>query len=362
MGSSVKILFANADYGGCGHYRMIYPGQAAARAQALRVEFDQNLPIHRTIHARPEVVGVGDIDADVLVLQRPLKRVVAQSIPFWQKKGIPVVVDVDDDFSCLNAQNKAWALYHPKYSPEENWNWMKQAAAAADLVTCSTPALAQRYGGRGNAIVLENCVPEEYLSFARRGDGRTVGWSGFESFHAGDLEVTRGGVAQAVATGECHFLNVGNGIGVARALGLPFEDEEGTSAHTGGRQFQDFQYTLGQLDVGIVPLADTKFNQGKSYLKGLEYAAAGVPFVASPVPSYTRLWNEGLGMLAPDRGKDWKRAILSFFRDKNHRDYVAEAGRDLVKEKFTYEKNYWRWCEAYEAVLESRIRQNLEVV
>jgi len=337
---------------------MIYPGQAAARAGEVQVEFTQQLPIHRTVQTVPQVKGVGDINADVLVLQRPLHRVVAQSIPFWQKKGIPVVVDVDDDFSSLHPSNKAWALYHPKYNQEENWNWMKQAAAAADLVITSTPALADRYGGRGNAIVIENYVPEEYLTLPRRGDGRTLGWGGFVSFHGDDLEVTRGGVAMAVASGECHFLNVGNGIEVARRLGLPFDDDNGTSPHTGGRQFQDYQYTLGQLDVGIVPLADTRFNAGKSWLKGLEYAAAGVPFVASPVPEYVRLVREyGLGYLANDRAKDWKKSILSLFTDDSLRESLSRRYRDIIRMDLTYEKNWWRWAEAWESVLESRIKK-----
>ena len=340
---------------------MIYPGQAAARYGDIGVKFTQELPIHRTVHTRPEVTGVGEIEEDVLVIQRPLQRVVAQSIPFWQKKGVPVVVDVDDDFSSLHPSNKAWALYHPKYNPEENWEWMKKACAAADLVICSTPALAERYGPRGNAIVIENCVPEEYLTLPHRGNGRTVGWSGFVSFHGDDLEVTHGGVARAVETGECDFLNVGNGIGVAKALDLPYTDEAGTSAATGGRQFVDFQYTLGQLDVGIVPLANTKFNAGKSYLKGLEYAAAGIPFVASPVPSYERLYSLGLGWLATDKAKSWKNQILLLIRDDKQREYEAEAGRDLVKEKFTYEVNWERWADAWESVLESRVRSSIGV-
>src|SRR5205085_863761 len=34
------------------------------------------------------------------------------------------------------------------------------------------------------------------------------------------------------------------------------------------------------IDIGIVPLADVPFNHAKSRIKGMEYAAAGVPFAA----------------------------------------------------------------------------------
>ena len=37
---------------------------------------------------------------------------------------------------------------------------------------------------------------------------------------------------------------------------------------------------IDNITVGMVPLALTPFNQAKSYIKGLEFAARGVPFVA----------------------------------------------------------------------------------
>ncbi len=36
--------------------------------------------------------------------------------------------------------------------------------------------------------------------------------------------------------------------------------------------------------VGIAPLVDRPFNRSKSWIKGLEYSAFGLPFVASPLP------------------------------------------------------------------------------
>ncbi len=353
----LKVLCANADLGGCGYYRLIFPGETCAQDEGIEVEFNQHLPIHRTVELRPRVVAVADLDINVLVLQRPLQRVVAQSIPFWQKKGIAVVVDVDDDFSCLHPQHKARILYDPKRNPETNWDWMRYAAKHADLVTCSTPALAQRYGAHGNAIVLENCVPEAYLKVPKQSSGNTVGWAGFTTMHIDDLRVTRGGVAEAVKTGDCRFLCVGNGEEVGEQLGLDLP-----IAVTGGVAFDEYPNALAHLDVGLVPLLDTKFNEGKSYLKGLEYAALGIPFIASSVAAYRDLWGRGLGYLAPDRARDWKRQILALVRDPQRIEYEGEILKDLVNQDHTYEGQWHRWAEAWDMARERRILGNLEAV
>ena len=58
--------------------------------------------------------------------------------------------------------------------------------------------------------------------------------------------------------------------------------------------------SVAELGVGLVPLLDSAFNRAKSWLKGLEYAALGVPFVASPTPEYVKLAGLGAGLLADD--------------------------------------------------------------
>jgi hypothetical protein len=63
------------------------------------------------------------------------------------------------------------------------------------------------------------------------------------------------------------------------------------------------------MDIGIVPLRDTPFNRAKSAIKGLEYAAAGVPFIAQNLDSYASLRNDlGVGRIAK-RPTDWIRHI-----------------------------------------------------
>jgi hypothetical protein len=61
---------------------------------------------------------------------------------------------------------------------------------------------------------------------------------------------------------------------------------------------------LFTFDIGIVPLSDIPFNHAKSALKGLEYASAGIPFVAAGLPEYQRCADMGVGRTARS-DDDW---------------------------------------------------------
>ena len=61
------------------------------------------------------------------------------------------------------------------------------------------------------------------------------------------------------------------------------------------------------FDIGIAPLNDIPFNHAKSWIKPLEYAAAGIPSIMSKSPEYVRFKEKyGVGRIAK-RYRDWVR-------------------------------------------------------
>lgn len=339
----MRVTLHPCDDTGCGHYRMYYPGRALAGE--LDVRFETEIPGRASRTEPRRITSVGQVYADVVVLQRPMLRLVGEAIPFIRAQGVAVVVDIDDDMGALHPNHVA----HAHMTRDMNGRHLHRACAAADLVTVTTPALAERYGSRGNAVVIPNYVPRSLTDVPRGSDGRTVGWSGFAGTHPGDLAVTLGGVADAVRDAGARFLSVGPVRGVAEGLGLP-EDP----SSTGPVPFEGYPAALALLDVGIVPLLDSKFNAAKSCLKGLEYAALGVPFVASPRADYARLNADGIGLLAGDKRKDWRRRVGQLLADPAAREEVALMGREAVRERHTYETEAWRWAEAWAEAVERR--------
>lgn len=349
----MRVYVFPADLSGCGSYRLIWPAQAL-RAQGHDVTVvipDQrtgDVGLRGMQDQRGDLVSVNvPPDADVMVFQRITMRQLAQAVPLIRAQGVAVVVDMDDDLTCIHPANIAWSAMHPtRGKPGHSWHNATQACVDATLVTVSTPALLKTYAPHGRGVVVENCVPERYLHVPHA-DSAAIGWGGSTHSHPDDLQTVGTSVARLAREG--HQVGVvGDGIGVRAALGLDAEP-----AASGVVSLEQWPTALAGLGVGVAPLAESRFNAGKSWLKPLEYAACGVPWVASPRAEYRRLHHDyGIGVLA-DRPKDWYRHLKALAGDPSRRREMSEAGRAAAAH-LTIEGNAWRWVDAWERAFRSQ--------
>lgn len=354
----MKVVCHPADTGACGAYRVEWPARALADA-GRPVSVLRDTPYRAQF--QPSVFGdriIGldqSVSADVVVLQRPLHRHRFELIGALQAQGVAVVVEVDDDFHAIHPQNPAWKNTNPLRDNDMNRDWLMRSCAVADLVTVSTPALAKRYGAHGRVVVVRNRVPAHYCDldggayadmYLTRPSKLALGWSGSVATHPTDLQAV-GGITQEVLDGsDACFLAVGTGVRVKNALGL--RDEP---LATGWVPLEAYAEALSLLDVGMVPLALTDFNEAKSALKGLEMAALGVPFVASPTAEYRRLAQEGVGWVA-ESPAEWRDLLLQLVNDRAHREAMSEAWRETVKAEHTIEGTCGEWWHAWETARE----------
>lgn len=344
----MRIAVWPADEQGCGHYRLIFPARALL-AQGADVRIDRTGPVCEWSQdwsrlSRPpstaHIVKVRPYDADVVVIQRPARQHWTEMIPHLQAQGIRVVVDVDDLFDSIPKGNRAWQDYQSggRY-PAVAHSWIDEACKVADVVTCTTPLLLKRYG-YGHGIVIPNLVPESYLSIDSFHYRNTVGWSGIVGTHTGDLELTDGAVAQAIR-GDWEFHTIGPVDGVQSALKLDVEPSA-----TGYLAFESWAPAVAELDIGIVPLGPSLFNEAKSALKASEFAAVGVPVVMSPTPDNLRLHRLGVGLVAESRGQ-WNRLISKLIGSDDFRAEIAGRGREVMATQ-TYEAHAGRWLDAWQ--------------
>ncbi|MBA7607174.1 hypothetical protein ES703_14332 [subsurface metagenome] len=89
---------------------------------------------------------------------------------------------------------------------------------------------------------------------------------------------------------------------------------------------------LAQSHIGLAPLPDNKFTQSRFCFKILQYAAAGLPVVASPVGANTEHIQEGTnGFLACDCS-DWVDKISRLLNDSKLRKQMGLAARADVRQ------------------------------
>lgn len=105
---------------------------------------------------------------------------------------------------------------------------------------------------------------------------------------------------------------------------------------------------IAHLDFGLAPLDFTPWNQGKCGLKVLQYWAAGIPVVASPVGVHKQMIQDGEnGMLAANRN-EWTGKLLALIKDTALRRRVIEKGRQTVREKYSLQALAPRFLSLFE--------------
>lgn len=328
--------------------------------------------------------------ADTVILNRPLDPGIAEQVRLWRAEGRTVIVDMDDDFDAVVPEHRIAG----KYTTEH----LHAACRAASVVTCSTPALAERYG-YGHGVVLRNCIPESYLSVTRRSrirDGweATDSWSGQHlpsnptplpgygtQLSAGSPPAAPSQYPGGVWVGWYGSLGshprdpAAAGQGVGAALNPHYDaefvfagppDDAPRLAEIFGLQREvralgffsmiGLIQVIAEFDIGIVPLELNPFNEAKSWLKGLEFAAVGVPVLASPTDEYLRAEVEGGCQVVPGN-QDWRGWLSELIRFPTLRAEQAARGREWAA-TWTYEQHAgdWRaiWYPAGQASADNR--------
>jgi glycosyltransferase involved in cell wall biosynthesis len=164
----------------------------------------------------------------------------------------------------------------------------ERLARGADVVVCVSPPLVDAWKGRGyRAVLVPNGCDAAALASARalpdppdvRLRRPIVGYVGQLSsrIDLGLLEAVAGQGHSVLLVGRLrHDLRVGR---LDTLLG--FEHVQWVDQRPAG----EVASYLGVMDVGVVPYAPTGFNRASFPLKILEYLAAGLPVVSTPLPA-----------------------------------------------------------------------------
>lgn len=317
-----SVVFWAGVGGGTAHYRCKTPGAALGRLgwDVRFVEDDDS-----------------DLRADVVVLQRVLSPITLQLIEGLQANGIKVVYDIDDWYDGVPECNP--------FQADELLPLLHDCLERADLITCSTPELAEGYARFGPTRVLENYLdPDIWSGNDHYRQPRTkvhVGWMGAAGHRSDDLDELRPWLPQFLDEHpEVRFVLAGSDektfadLGIAGLVCPPARDHI--------RPYEHLPAMLAWFDIGLVPLAQSRFNQAKSWCKGLEYAAMGVPVLASPSREYRRFVRPGVnGQLV--RKHNWAGALEAVLADLD----TYRAGARMTAAAHRIDSHIHRWVDAY---------------
>ncbi|MFE9444697.1 glycosyltransferase family 4 protein [Streptomyces sp. NPDC006602] len=102
------------------------------------------------------------------------------------------------------------------------------------------------------------------------------------------------------------------------------------------------------MDLGLMPLQLDAYSLGKCGYKLLQYAAAGLPAVATPLGVNAELLS-GFGMPAARTQDDWTSAILALIGSSAAiRERLGRSAREIAGRSYSYDAWLPRWAAALE--------------
>jgi glycosyltransferase involved in cell wall biosynthesis len=92
---------------------------------------------------------------------------------------------------------------------------------------------------------------------------------------------------------------------------------------------------LQGFDIGVMPLDDTAWSRGKCGFKLLQYMAAGLPAVASPVGVNRSIIQDGENGLLADTPDEWSDALGRLIENSSLRSRLGRAARRTVETRYS---------------------------
>jgi hypothetical protein len=289
---------------------------------------------------------------DIIVFKLIMHQRILEVMHKAKSMGQTIVVDIDDWHDGLSETNRAHAVTDPNVNPENNREIYNEIIKLADAIVVSTPFLGNYYSQLNpncymvrNGIDLERWKQKE----VRYTNKPTIGWVGATPWRSRDLESLSGWVGDYINKNDLRFHHSGHVLKDAEwacdLLGI----ERTRSSILPLQPILDYPKLFEPIDIGIVALNDVEFNHAKSFIKGLEYVAAGIPFISSYSPEYQILADNGVGRIA--RTQDEWEYHLNELRDPSMRHDEAQVNLEKVRELFTMKERGPEWDFVYRSIL-----------
>lgn len=350
------VMVIPSDRGGCGHYRQIWPGQAVA---ATRPDWQVDVVAPESVQAGfvsgkfVGMKGFPDPLPDLLVMQRVGTPGQLAALRWAQERGVATVIDFDDAMWCIDKGNSAWESWNSPTSVQ-SWRLCDEAATLADLVTVTTEGLANRYGRKhGRTEVIPNFVPHAATEIPRSDENErfTAGWAGFTKTHPGDCKISAP-AAQAILDNGGALRVVADAPGAAAEWGVDPSLVDNIPPQPLGAEYYK---ALGLLDLMLVGLQPTTFNQSKSTLKVLEAGSQAVPAIAAATRPHRELVKRGFPLTTVESPSEWADAAKQYASlDGDDKLALEHAVWLATQTEHTIEGNAERWAQAWERAMKRR--------
>ncbi len=244
--------------------------------------------------------------------------------------GAHCLMDLDD-----GSMQRIDGSWYPDHDRSRRSKWFGRM----DRVVVSCDELAewvQQMGARSTSVIPTCLDVESYVGLSRAdGDGTCrIGWVGSTLIDA-YLQPIEDSLAAITSSHNCELLIVGAS-----------EPRLGTDVRS---QFMPWSLSIepevfSQFDIGIMPLPNNERARMKAGFKLLQYMAAGLPVVASPIGMNARIIRHGWNGFLANSPSEWHDALSQLIDNSDLRREMGENGRALVRQQYSLSvaASHWR--------------------
>ncbi|MGI8436357.1 MAG: glycosyltransferase, partial [Chthoniobacterales bacterium] len=284
------------------------------------------------------------LTSDVLVLYRlPMSARLQVLLAQARERSIRIIFDTDD--LVFEPELLSWHRAVAQLSPADQAQHRAgvdsylETLLAADVVTTSTPLLAELAAKRGKlSFVHRNAVGQEMIALAsqlgrRPVDGKVViGYGSGTPTHDVDFEEVAGALAKILESYAKVELWLAGALTIPESL-VPFEKRIRRFPLTDWRGWFEL---MSRMDIALAPLErENIFCRAKSEVKFIEAGSIGLPVVASKIDPYEAAIVDGAnGRLASDEG-EWVSALSQLIEKPELRRSLGDAARRSVQESYS---------------------------
>ena len=322
---------ANFSIAGSGFVRLIAP----YRQDGLVGDWETHL-LHDGTLPKP---GTGDI----AILQRDLRPETREKfddwLTAWRKEGGRVIYEIDDDLT----DSAALLERGYKDDPLALKQRVHKYASAADVITVSTNQLATVFADYSEKIwVVPNYIDaniwpadETRTDIEVAAPKLKLGYVGTPT-HYEDMEFVKEALESIQAKYDVEIEVIG-AFQIEKPL---FGKRIGLPKNHAYPNFVDWLHKVAHWDIGIIPLVDSPFNQSKSNLKFVEYAALNTAIVCSDNPEYRLIARDGENcLMVPNDTASWEAALVRLIESPELRQRLATTAAQDMRDGWTVQAN-----------------------
>lgn len=335
-----KILFVARDSGGCGFYRCKQPANFLTRLGLADAEYILNTPTEEQL-----------LNADLVVMQEMGSIIAMEMTNFMLKNNIPFITEFDDFVWHVSPRNLAG---HGAWNPATLYTYRSLEMSKKGMgITVSTKTLAREFFPYNpNVYVVPNYLNKDLWDqpITKKPDGKIrIGWAGGNA-HADDLHMISKVLDKIVKEykGKVVFETMGmTKHELAGVFPMQSTDDtcpscgyEGELHHYPGESLDNYSLVLATKgwDIAVAPVIDNAFGNSKSDLKVKEYAALGIPVVASPINPYREAVHSGAGAIFASTFEEWYNSIKELIDNPEKRRVLAQKNKEWSEKNWVQDR------------------------